>query len=311
MIYKQVLCFIYFLSMASTLPLARAFASSSSSPGGIITSIPILTLITREIAGSEIEIETLATSGEAAHHFELSPKFILRLTQKNLVILNGLHFEPTLLALKTKPILTSKMIEATQGITPLLDQKGHPDPHAWHDPDHLIKYISNISAALEKTFPDKSKLFQANASEMKKKLMLWKKEKIALLSSLPKNFLMITPHDGYRYLAQALDLKTLSLLNDHHGETLSPKDLTIKIKELQKYPHRCFFGDGSAKDSSFKALAQKTKSPWGGVLWGESLPVPPPSSLIDYLDHNFNVIFAAYKKSSADVSNANKPTADP
>lgn len=286
--YKQILCFFVVNLFWVVIGNAQ-----------ITTSIPILTLITKEIVGTEIKIQTLISSSEAAHHFELSPKSLLLLSKQDLIIFNGLNLEQSLLSLKNKPLFASKIIEATHGITPLINKNGQPDPHAWHDPEKLIIYIDTITQALEKTYPQQKQKFQANSSALKRKLTQWKKEKLSLINRDKTVFLMITPHDGFQYLAQTFGFTNLSLIEDHHGESLSPKDLVLKIKELKNFSHRSFFGDGGSKDSTLKSLAHKTESFWAGTLWGEAPPSEVQStSLMEYLDHNFQVLWLAYQTSS-------------
>ena len=164
--------------------------------------------------------------------------------------------------------------------------------------NELLNYIDTITQALEKKYPQRKQLFQANSRAIKQKLTQWKTEKVNLVRQIKKPFLMITPHDGFQYLAHTFGFTNFSLMEDHHGESLSPKELVLKIKELQTFSHRSFFGDGGSKDSTLKNLAKKTESFWGGALWGETPQGEvQPITLIEYLDHNFKILWQAYQKS--------------
>lgn len=287
---KHVLCFFFFCYSL----ILRSVPTSAQ----IITSTPILTLITKEIVDTTHTVETLISSTETAHDYELTPKTMLHLTKQDLIIFNGLDMEHNLLTLKNKAQFAHKIIEATQDIIPRTNKNGKPDPHAWHDPDKLVQYIDTITNALGKKYPQQKRHFQTRSLALKGKIIQWKKEKLSLVNSLKKPFLMVTPHDGFQYLAQTFGFNNLSLMEDHHGESLSPKELVLKISELKTFPHRSFFGDGTAKDNEFKNLSQKTNSNWGGTLWGEAPPQEgQPQSLIEYLDHNFTTLWLAFQKS--------------
>jgi len=283
--YKHILCIFI-----------CTYLFSLQANAGVLTSIPILTLITKELTGTEIPILTLVESGEAVHHFEISPKTLLMLSKQDLIIFNGLDLEQSLSILKSKPQFSKKIIEASNGISPILNKNGKPDPHAWHNPINLIKYIENIAQALTEKFPDKKKIFQNNSTILKNKILQWQKDKINIIKQFNKPLLIVTTHDGYRYLAQAFGITNLSLIEDHNGESLSAKTFTLKIKELKEFHYRSFFGDGSSKDKMLKSLSVTTNSLWGGLLWGETLPLDQaPPTLFEYLDHNFNTLQNAFK----------------
>lgn len=284
---KQILCIFAIIFVASL------------SSAGITTSFPILTLIVRELTGPEIEVKTLTHSGEEAHHFEMNPKTLMNLQQQDLLIVNGLGFEHWLAQIEKNKLMKGKIVVASEGVSALKSANNNLDPHAWHDPALLLVYIDNIQKALISRFPKQKHHFDEKAKTLKEKILNWKKQKDLQFAKLPHPFCIITAHSAFSYLARAFNFKSIALLGDHEGENISPRQLILKVKELETYPQRVFFGEGSQQDQTLKEWAKKTSSPWGGILLGDSLDQTPPSlDLLGYLEYNTSAILKATQFSS-------------
>lgn len=334
--FFSILTCLVFVILSGMTPLLNSLAHCKSSAElekkpilnkPVMVSFPFLALIIKEVAGPELTISTLTSSEEDIHHLELSPKTLLKLNNQDLLFYNGLGFESAMKVLRQTPEWekkwSQKMIELSKGVTPLKNEQGQTDPHAWHDPDNLIIYIDNVASALSEHYPQNREFFFQRAKESKEKLTHWKQEKIKLLQKLPKTLLMVTAHDGFRYLAESLKINIICLLNNHDRDTLSPKKLAQKIKTIKEYSHRQFFGDGGSQDIMLKGVAENTQSPWGGLLWGESPPLNTQAllsslssekaspattsvSLLDYLEHNFTIIYKAFTTTATTTTSSSK-----
>lgn len=277
--------------------LLTSFFSLQSQATGITTSFPILTLITSELIDSQIPLSTLSSSGEDAHHFELTPKTLIQLQNQDLLIINGLGFEHWYEPSKIKLPAKLKIVVASEGINPLIDAHKKTDPHAWQDPTNLEKYIVNIQAALESAFPTQKPDIARRASVLRERLQQWRKEKTELFTKAPPGLLLVTAHDSFAYFGRAFGLKIMALLGNHEGESISPRQLTLRLKDIAAHPHRLFLQEGSELDSTLSTWAQKTNSYLSGPLWGDRLPDSnPPRHLLDYLDHNAKLILEGIGK---------------
>lgn len=279
---NQLLCCIIFLFNAE------------ASWAGITTSFPVLTMIVSELVNPEepsMAIRTLVHSGEEAHHFELSPKGLINLQKEKLLIVNGLQFEHWLDPVRAKIASKVKIVEAAEGIKPIRLSEKQIDPHAWHDPENLIIYVRNIEVALSEVYPHQKQFIRQQGEALRTKIQKWHAEKITEFKSLPLPFMIVTAHNSFAYFARAHGLKNLALLGDHEGETLSPRQLSTYLKEIRQAKHRLFLGDGNEQDTNLRGWAKKTSSPWGGELWGDTLPQRTPTlKTLEYLEHNTSVV---------------------
>lgn len=114
----------------------------------VVTSFSILADMTREIGGEQIELINLVGADEDAHVYEPAPDDAKVLQQADLVIANGLGFEPWLERLLASSEPTGERIDASRGVLPLwLEEDGEKvaDPHAWQSLSNAELYVRNIS----------------------------------------------------------------------------------------------------------------------------------------------------------------------
>jgi ABC-type Zn uptake system ZnuABC Zn-binding protein ZnuA len=298
---KQILCIIATISACLSFSLAHA---------KVITSFPVLTLITQDILGIELSdtlrVETLSPSGADAHHFDPSPKMLMDLQKSNLIIVNGLGFEHWLSRWQDKPEFKNRILVASAGVKTSIKQGHETDPHAWHHPDNLLVYIANIKQALIQKFPQHQAVLQQRAEQLQLEVQQWHQQTSKQLGNIGKPLLFITAHSGFAYFAQAFNLQYIALLGNHEGEAISPRQLTLKITELKKTLRRVFLGDNTEQDLQLKDWARKTQSPWGGELLGDSLDLKKkPLGLMQYLRHNSELFIKAF---STETKSSSLPT---
>ncbi|GAJ46674.1 manganese transport system membrane protein MntC [Holospora elegans E1] len=146
----------------------------------IVTSSFLLKHITEKLTPKECLIETISENDytspchcSSLHHFPCSAKSIKKLTKADLVILHGkgvdMQWISTLNALKIKAkilvlsekiklkkieILEKNPIQKEISRTTFTDLIS--DGHLWHDPYYVIQYVTIITEALLKIYPNKS-----------------------------------------------------------------------------------------------------------------------------------------------------------
>lgn len=339
-LFKQILCFTFFIHLCSFLILGEILSLSSKAiahpknentpqttisrvidnsfgmtPSShkiiIATSIPILKQITEEIVPLDsIEVISLTSSNEDSHHFELSPKAIIQIKNYSFLIYNGLGLDNHWAeSLKKYSSIKISFIEASKNIIiKLMNSNNTYDPHAWHNPDNIISYIESISEELLKSFALSKQNTSLNLSIQKKSKLLiekikqWKNNKWDLFN---KKFLMkkkelsnetfskalvgLTMHSEFNYLFHYFQIPTHSIFTHHDTETLSPKELTLILNNIQKYQKRIFYNESNLNPLLYKDWIEKTKSQKGGTLWND-VPSSMPHSVLQFLDHNAEVI---------------------
>ena len=198
--------------MKNLVTLCLAFAlglalPAHAEPLKVVASFSILGDMVRNVAGSNAEVVVLVGPDGDAHSFEPGPAQASALADADVLVMNGLGFEPWLIRLAAASGTKAKYVTASFGVSPRHlteeeqhrdedghghDEHGYPeaardfDPHAWQDLRNGILYVENIAVALAEKDPDNALVYQANAESYiieLKKLDQWVRGE---LSKLPK-----------------------------------------------------------------------------------------------------------------------------
>ena len=129
-----------------------------------VATFSILADLTQRVAGDHVQVLTLVGPNGDAHVFEPGPKESAELAEADLLIANGLGFEPWLQRLEDASGFKGKVLVASDGVTPLAaeeehegeahegEEEGHHhdgvDPHAFQDLANAQIYVANIAKGL-------------------------------------------------------------------------------------------------------------------------------------------------------------------
>src|SRR5688572_996459 len=141
-----------------------------------VATFSILADLTQRVAGDHAQVLTLVGPNGDAHVFEPGPKESAELAHADLLIANGLGFEPWLHRLEDASGFKGKVIVASEGVTPLESEEEHEgeahageeheeeaheeghhhegaDPHAFQDLANAQIYVANLAKGLSEAAP--------------------------------------------------------------------------------------------------------------------------------------------------------------
>ena len=139
----------------------------------VITTFTVIADIARNVAGDAAEVDSITKPGAEIHNYQPTPRDILKASDADLVLWNGLNlerwFEKFLANLGNVPEAV-----VSEGVTPLSISggayEGKPNPHAWMSPDNALIYVENIRKALTAVDPDHAEVYAANAKAYAEKI---------------------------------------------------------------------------------------------------------------------------------------------
>jgi len=277
-----------------------SFAADKLPPLSVVASFSILGNLVRVVGGDRISVTTLVGPDEDAHVFEPKPADARAIVQSRLLVTNGLGFEPWAQKLAKSAGYKGEIVVASKGVKPRAmaeekdhDDKGHQpdetDPHAWQNPDNVVLYVRNISAALAKVDPAGGAVYQANTDAYVKALQTLDAWAKAQFASIPANKRkVITSHDAFGYFAAQYQIKFLAPQGVSTDAEPSAKEVAQLIKQIQREKIRAVFVENM---SNPKLLAQLSKD--AGVTVGPALYVDalsavdgPADSYLKLMRHN-------------------------
>ena len=283
-------------ALALFLPLSLPAADKPR----VVTSFSILADLTQEIGGEHIVLTNLVGPEEDAHHFEPSPDHVRSLLEADLVVANGLGFEPWLERLLASSEARGKRINASQGVVPLQVQEDGEtvsDPHAWQSLSNAELYVRNIAKALSEVDPANAKTYASNRDAYLSKLHALLKTANQRMATLPASQRkVVTSHDAFGYLGQAWQLEFLAPVGLSTTDEPSAAEVAALIRQLRTEGARAVFVDNIQDPRLIEQIAEEAGARVGGTLYSDALASEgPASTYLGMFQHNLDTLLAALK----------------
>lgn len=266
----------------------------------VVTSFGILADLTREIGGEHIELTNLVGPDEDAHLFEPSPDNARSLLKADLIIVNGLGFEPWLERLLASSEARGRRIEASEGVLPLwLEEDGErvADPHAWQSLSNAEIYVRNIAQALSDLDPANARSYLGNRDAYLARLHSLLKTANARIADLPASQRkVVTSHDAFGYLGQAWQLQFLAPQGLSTHDEPSAAEVAALIRQLRAEGVRAVFVENIRDPRLLQQIADEAGARVGGTLYSDALASEgPASSYLGMFQYNLDTLLAALR----------------
>ncbi|ARU88497.1 metal ABC transporter substrate-binding protein [Pseudomonas sp. M30-35] len=278
------------------LPLSLSAAEKIQ----VVTSFSILADLAHEIGGERIELTNFVGADADAHIYEPSPDNAKALLKADLIIANGLGFEPWLERLLASTEPSGKRIDASAGVMPLmLDEEGEqvPDPHAWQSLSNAEIYVNNIAKALSQVDPDHAQEYANRRDAYLKRLHALLKEANSRFATLPvSQRKVVTSHDAFNYLGQSWELKFIAPQGLSTNDEPSAAEVAALIRQLRREGVRAVFVENIRDPRLIQQIAEEAGATVGGTLYSDALASQPPANTyLGMFRHNLDTLMAALK----------------
>lgn len=216
----------------------------------VVTTIPDLADITRQVGGDLVEIKSLATGVEDIHGVPMKPSFAVLLNRADIVVLMGLEAEhaflPALLQASRNPRIQRDQpayIDCSVYVTPLevptrIDRALgdiHPmgNPHFNLDPGNGKNIVRAIVDGLSRNYPEYAATFRKNGDAYLAKLdaaiARWKVEAAPL-----KGQKLVSYHPDMVYFADRFGMEQFGTIEIRPGVDPTPSHVADLIERMRK-----------------------------------------------------------------------------
>jgi ABC-type Zn uptake system ZnuABC Zn-binding protein ZnuA len=212
----------------------------------VVTSVSPITNIVKNIAGDKINLTGLVPEGVNSHTFEPVPSDIIKLSNADLVIFNGLFLEDNMEkvvneSLKNKPdIQLLKLADTTIDSTGWIfdfsfpKEQGHPNPHLWLNPINAMKFANLTKDKLIEMDPNNTAHYTENAEKYIDLLKQLDKGIIAAVQTVPpENRKLVTYHDAWAYFAPRYNMIVIGAVQPSDFSEPSPLDIAKLIDQIK------------------------------------------------------------------------------
>lgn len=260
--------------VALTLVPAPTFAR----PLTIVATFSVLGDMVREVGGDRIDLKVLVGPDGDAHTFEPSPSDAKTVAGADLIILNGLDFEPWLTKLAASSETKAGLITASSGVKPRgMDEDGRTvlDPHAWQNLANGAIYVRNIAEALAKADPADAAVFHENAAKFTKRIAeldAWTRAEIGAVPAGKRK--VITTHDAFGYFGAAYGVTFLAPEGLSTDAEPSAGALARLIDQIKREEIRALFIENMSDPRLIQTISRETGAKMGGELYSDALSEP-------------------------------------
>ena len=242
-ILLSLLAVIIFTSIDNNLGSVYATANKTLN---VIASVSPITNIVKNIAGDKINLTGLVPEGVNSHTFEPVPSDIIKLSNADLVIINGLFLEDNMEKVVNESITNKPDIQLLKLADTTIDstgwifdfsfpkEQGHPNPHLWLNPVNAMKFANLIKDKLIEMDPNNTAHYTENAEKYIALLkQLDKGIKAAVQSVPPENRKLITYHDSWAYFAPRYNMTVIGAVQPSDFSEPSPLDIAKLIDQIK------------------------------------------------------------------------------
>lgn len=312
-----------------------ASSTMAATPLKVVTSFSILGDIVANVGGDKIEVITLVGPDGDAHVYEPSPADAKKVSNADLVVVNGLGFEGWLDRLVKASGYKGRIVVASDGVKPRAmeaeedhdhkhgkeqkEAKGHEhehvrshaeahhhghdhgniDPHAWQSLANGKIYTSNIAKALAEIDPANASAYQqaevAYLAELDA-LDTWAKAQFAQIPEQKRR--MITSHDAFGYLGESYGVQILSPVGVSTASEPSAGEVKKLIRQINQEKIKAVFVENISDRRMVEQIAKESKVSVEGELYSDALSKKdgPASTYTNLFRSNVSKIVTAMKQ---------------
>lgn len=302
---------IIFIS-ALTLILAACSARGAQDASGklkVLATTSIVGDVVAQVGGEHISLTVLLPLGADPHTFEPRPQDAAAIADADLVFANGAGLEEFLHPLLESAGAEEELVEVSEGIALLpFEEHNHEgekheheggDPHTWMDPNNVITWVDNISAALSATDPAHAADYKVNAEAYAASLRdmdAWIRSEVTQVPT--QNRGLVSDHAVLGYFAEKYGFEQIGTITGSFSTGASPsaQELAALEDDIHNFGVKAVFVSATVNPALPAQVAQDT-----GVklvtLYHASLSAPggEADSYVKLMRYNVSAIVEALK----------------
>ncbi len=249
MYFKKILfLFIIPLILLAACQPAKESGRKAQKLNVIATIFPVYDFA-RNIGGDKINITMLMPPGTDAHHYELRPEDIIKVSKSDIFLFTNFEMEQWAYKIINAADKNTNMLAIETGngavlmpLTQTAEYDDHAsgfDPHIWLDMDNAQKMVDNITAAFIKKDSPNSDYYLKNAHDYKLKLMALDQRYRSELNGCKTKIILHAGHWAFAYLAKRYNLKYIAAYNVLADAEPSPQKIVDLVQQVktEKVPY--------------------------------------------------------------------------
>jgi len=289
--------------------------SQSDPPYQILASASMWADMATNLAGDKAIVDVIVPIGGDPHLYEPTTGDAKKVSNADLILINGLTFEGWINELIANSGTNAKTIRITEEVTPISSDiyKDATDPHAWMDAANGLLYIKAIHEALVAHDPENIDYYKARYDDYRTQVEgLDNYIKFAIKKIPQEQRVLITSHDAFKYYGQAYGLKLEAIQGISTESEAQTSDMKRVTDAITQYNVPAVFIESTINPKMLKQIAKDNGVKIGGELYADSLGEEdsPGGTYIGMLTYNTDVITNALTQANTSEIKLNDDGSD-
>ena len=261
---------------------------SDSSEGRlqVVATVSPITNIVYNISGDHVDLTGLVPAGTDSHTFELAPSDAVTLASADLIFINGLHLEQSVMRMAeanlkegAEIVLLGEMVIEPENYVydfSFPEEAGSPNPHLWTDPIFALKYAEIVRDKLTAHDPENGDAYRANYDEFAARIEALDAAIQATTASIPEaNRKLFTYHDSFAYFAPRYGYTVLGAVQPSDFSEPSAQEVAALIEQLRAGGVPAIFGSEVFPSPILRQLGREAGVAYVSTLSDDDLPGDP------------------------------------
>jgi ABC-type Zn uptake system ZnuABC Zn-binding protein ZnuA len=201
----------------------------------VVTSIELFADLIRQVGGERAQVTALVPAGADPHTYEPVPSKLVDVSEADLVLINGVGLEQTLMdVIKNNVRGGVPIIEMSAGL-PVLEAGDHGtgNPHLWLNVRYAMHYVEVARDALIQVDPAGEAEYGANAQKYLAELETLDGQVEQSIASIPaERRKLVTFHDAFPYLADRYGLDLVGVAIRSPGQEPSAGEVADLARKI-------------------------------------------------------------------------------
>ncbi|PKN53004.1 MAG: zinc-binding protein [Deltaproteobacteria bacterium HGW-Deltaproteobacteria-13] len=265
---KILLLLLLFLTFLLSCQQAKESNKGDQKLKVIATIFPVYDFA-RNIGKDKIKLTMLLPPGTDAHHYELRPEDVVRVSKTDIFLFTNFEMEQWAYKIINAADKNTNMLAVETGkgavLLPFNEAEGKPeenvsrfDPHIWLDMDNAQKMVDNIAAAFVKKDPRNSDYYLKNAHDYKLKLAAMDQRYQTELNGCKMKTVLHAGHWAFAYLAKKYNLKYIAAYNIMADAEPSPQKIVALVEQVKRERVPCIYYENMINPRLAQTIAQET-----------------------------------------------------
>ncbi len=259
--------------------------STPSDDGGavrVVATTTVLADLVRQVGGDRVEVASLVPAGGEVHTFDPTPGDARRLSEADLIVVNGLGLDDWAADLaedvdaEASIVHLAEDLDGVELISGGDEDHGGVNPHLWLDVSLAVRYLDRIATALAEVDPDGSDGYERGAADHASRLADldgWIREQLGAIPAANRR--VVSFHDAFPYYARAYGLEIVGTIVDAPGQDPSAGTVADLIRAIRASGVTAILAEAQFDPDLAETIAAETDATVVTDLYTDSVGDPP------------------------------------